>query len=141
MLQRSARCEERAGDGREEMGVFVGVEVGDVDAGALEFLYLGGGFAGDVFFADVAEEQGLEEVDERRAECFCRRGRSEWGWFPGADDGNAVGEDDVAAYAEGGVGAGYGDGVVEGWAGGHEGGGGEDAGLMELGDGSVDAGR
>ena len=46
----------------------------------------------------------------------------------------------MAAYAEGGVGVGDGDGVVEGGAGGHEGGGGEGAGLVELGDGAVDAG-
>ena len=63
-VERSARCEERAGDGREEVGVFVGVEVGDVDAGALEFLDLGEGFALDVLFADVAAKEGLEEVDE-----------------------------------------------------------------------------
>ena len=54
-------------------------------------------------------------------------------------DGGAVGEDDVAADAEGGVGVGDGDGVVEGGAVGHEGGGGEGAGGVELGDGAVDA--
>ncbi len=46
----------------------------------------------------------------------------------------------MAADAEVGVTADYGDGVSEGWAGGHEGGGGEDAGLVELFDGAVDAG-
>ena len=44
----------------------------------------------------------------------------------------------MAATAEGGVGAGDGDGVVEGWAGGHEGGGGEDSGGVEFADGAVD---
>ena len=46
----------------------------------------------------------------------------------------------MAADAEGRVGVGDGDGVVECGAGGHEGGGGEDSGLMELGDGTIDAG-
>jgi hypothetical protein len=63
-------AEERAEDGGEEVGVFVGVKVGDVDSGALEFLYLRCGFAKDVYFADVAEKEGLEKVDERGAEGF-----------------------------------------------------------------------
>ena len=54
-------------------------------------------------------------------------------------DGDAVCEDDVAADAEGGVGLGDGDGVVECRGVGHEGGGGERAGGVELGDGAVDA--
>jgi len=45
----------------------------------------------------------------------------------------------VAADAEGWGGVGDSDGVVEGWAGGHEGCGGEDACVVELGDGAVDA--
>ena len=44
--------EEGTGDGGEDVGVLVGVEVGDVDAGALELLDLGGGFAQDVVLAD-----------------------------------------------------------------------------------------
>ena len=50
------------------------------------------------------------------------------------------GKDDVAAYAEGGVGVGDGDGIGKSWAGGHEGGGGEDSGGVEFADGAVDAG-
>ncbi len=61
---------EGAGDGREEVGVFVGVEVGDVDAGALEFLYLSEGFALDVVFVDVVAEECLNEVDEGGPEGF-----------------------------------------------------------------------
>lgn len=41
--------EERAGDRGEEVGVLVGVEVGDLDSGALELLDLGESFAGDFF--------------------------------------------------------------------------------------------
>ena len=108
--------------------MFVGVEVGDVDAGALEFLDLGEGFAFDVFFADDAAEESLEEVDERGAEVFAV-GADEGGDAFGGRDGDAIGEDDVAAYAECGVGMGDGDGVLEGRAGGHESGGGEGVGL------------
>ena len=93
--------------------MFVGVQMGDVDSGALEFLDLGEGFAGDVLFADVAAEEGLEEVDERGAEGFAV-GADEGGDLFGGQDGDAVGEYDVAAYAEGGVGVGDGDGVVKG---------------------------
>ena len=57
-------AEERLGDGREEVCVFVRVEVGDADAGLLEFLNLSEGFALDVFFADLAAEEGLGEVEE-----------------------------------------------------------------------------
>ena len=57
--------EEWAGDGGEEVSVFVGVDVGDVDAGALEFLNLGDGFAGDLVLTDSAAKQGLEEVEQR----------------------------------------------------------------------------
>jgi peptidoglycan/LPS O-acetylase OafA/YrhL len=130
--------EESAGDGGEDVGVLVGVDVGDVDAGALEALDLGGGFADDVFFVDLAEEGGEEEVGEGGAEGF-GVAAEEGGDAVGVGEGCAVGEDDVAADAEGGMGAGDGDGVVEGGAVGHEGGGGEGAGVVELGDGAVDA--
>ena len=43
---------EGTGDGREEMGVLVGVEVGDVDPGTLEFLYLSERFAFYFVFPD-----------------------------------------------------------------------------------------
>jgi hypothetical protein len=131
-------AEERSGDGREEVGVFVGVEVGDADAGSLEVLDLGEGFALDVVFADDAAEERLDKVEERGAEVFAV-GAEESGDGLGRRDGGAVGEDDVAADAEGGVGAGDGDGVVERRAGGHEGGGGEGVGVMELRDGAIDA--
>jgi hypothetical protein len=46
----------------------------------------------------------------------------------------------MTADAEGGVGMGDGHGVIEGWAGGHEGRRGEDAGAVEFEDGAIDAG-
>ena len=55
-------------------------------------------------------------------------------------DGDAVGEDDVATDAEVGTGEGEVDGLLEGGACGHEGGGGDGAGVVKLGDGPVDAG-
>ena len=62
--------EKRAGDGREEVGMFVGVEVGDVDADLLELLYLREGFALDVLFADPAAQEGLNKIDERGPKGF-----------------------------------------------------------------------
>lgn len=53
---------------------------------------------------------------------------------------DSVGEDDVAAYAECGVAAGDGHGVVEGGAGGHEGSRSEGSGEVKFKDGTVDAG-
>ncbi len=120
------------------MGVFVGVEMGDVDAGTLELLHLGGGFAFDVVFADSAAQERLDEVDERGAKVFAVGADERGDAFRGRD-GSSVGEDDVAADAESGVGMGDGDCVLEGGAGGHEGGGGEGVGLMKLRDGAVDA--
>src|SRR5882757_11484388 len=46
----------------------------------------------------------------------------------------------MAAYAERWIGVGDGDGVVEGGAGCHEGGGGEGLGLVKFCDGAIDAG-
>src|ERR1035441_8008505 len=40
--------EQRPGDGGEEVGVLVGIEVGNGNAGALQLLYLGESFAGDL---------------------------------------------------------------------------------------------
>jgi hypothetical protein len=131
-------AQERARDPGEEVGVLVGVEVGDANAGALELVELGKGFALDLGLADLAAEEGLEEIEEGGAEASAV-GAEKGGNGRGAGDGEAVGEDDVEADAEGGMGVGDGDGVVEGGAGGHKSGGGEGAGLMELADGAVDA--
>ena len=46
------------------MGVLVGVDVGDVDAGALEALNLGLGFACEIGFVDGVAEGGLGEIEE-----------------------------------------------------------------------------
>jgi len=131
--------EEWARDGGRQMRVLVCIEVGDVDAGALELLNLGKGFAGDVFCADAAAKERLNEIEQGRAKGFAV-GAEETGDCIGRRDGNSIGEDDVAADAEGWVSTGDGDGVVEGWAVGHEGCRGEDAGGVELADGAVDAG-
>src|SRR5437899_3224204 len=95
--------------------------MGDVDAGTLELLHLGYGFAFDVVFTDCAAQEGLNEIDERGAEVFAV-GADEGGDGFRGRGGSSVGEEDVAAYAEGWIGMGDGDGVVEGGARGHEGG-------------------
>ena len=55
-------------------------------------------------------------------------------------DGNAIGEHDVATDAEAVMGAGDADGIVERRTAGHERGGGEYPGLVQFGDGAIDAG-
>ena len=123
---------------REEVSVLVSVDVGDADAGTLELLHLGDGFAFDVLFADCAAQESLDEVDERWAKVFAV-GADEAGDRLGRGDRSSVGEDDVTAYSEGWVGVGDGDGILERCAGGHERGGGDGSGLVELRDGAIDA--
>lgn len=130
--------QERTGDGREEMSVFVGVEVGDVDSGTLESLDLGEGLALDVVLGDAAAEERLNEVGEAGTEGLAVGAEEGWDAL-GMGGGDAVDEGDVAADAEGGKGARDGGSVLECRAGGHEGGGGEDAGAMELRDRTIDA--
>jgi len=54
--------EKGASDGREEVGMFVGVDVSDVYAGALELLNLSESFAFDVIFTDGAAEESLNKI-------------------------------------------------------------------------------
>jgi hypothetical protein len=56
-------AQERTGDGGEEMSVFVGVDVGDVYAGALEFLNLSECFVLYLGFADFAAQESLNKVN------------------------------------------------------------------------------
>lgn len=132
-------AQQRSKDSRKEVSVFVGVEMSDFDACEIEFPDLGCGLAFDIVFANLAAQEGLDEVDERRTKGFAVRTDERWDVFRrrGRD---AVGEDDVTAYTKGGVGAGDGDRIVKGLAGSHEGCRGEGAGLMEFGDSAIDAG-
>ena len=131
-------AQQRAGDGREEVGVLVGVDVGDVDAGALELLDLGEGFALDVVFADGAAEESLNEVDERGAKVLAV-GAEERGDAFGGETGVPSVRTMWQPTPRVGMGVGDGDGVVERGAGGHQGGGGEGAGLVKFCDGAIDA--
>ena len=115
--------EKRAGDCGEGVGVLVRVDVRDGDAVLLDAEDLGVGFLGDVGFMDAAEQEVADEVGELGSETAAV-GTEECGDGVGRGEGGAVGEDDVAADGEGGVGAGDGNGVVECAAAGHEGGGG-----------------
>lgn len=129
---------QRTRDGGKEMGVFVGIGMRNGNACTLESVNLSLSLALDLGFADLAAQDSLNEIKERRTKGFAigpEKGRDGFG----RRGRSAVGEDDVAADAERGSGAGDGDGVVEGRAGGHESGGGEDTGGVELGDGAVDA--
>ncbi len=104
----------------------------------LEVKNLGGGFADELGWIDGAAEEGGDEAGERGSEALAVG--AEGGDGARGGDGGSVDEDEVAADAKRGVLAGEGGGFFEGGACGHEGGGGEAAGLIELDDGAVDAG-
>jgi hypothetical protein len=80
------------------MRVFVGVDVSDADSGLLEFLNLSESLAFDLLLADFAAQECLEEVDERGTKGFAI-GAEECGDGFRWGDGNAIGEEDVTAYA------------------------------------------
>ncbi len=130
-------ADEGAGDAREEVGVFVGVDVADTESGALQGADLGGGFALDVGFGDAAALEGKEEAGQGVAQAA--RWCEERGDAGECGEGCAVDEDDMAADVKGGMSVGCLDGVLKGGATGHEGGGGKGAGGVELRDGAVDA--
>lgn len=119
-----SEVQQRARNGGKEVSVLVSIEVGDVDAGALKLLDLGQGLALNVVLADLSAEEGLYEVDEAGPEGFSV-GTQKSGDAIGMGDGNAVGEDDVAAYAKLRVRAGDVDGIVECRTGSHQRGGGQ----------------
>ena len=131
-------AQQRPGYGGEEVRVFVGVEVSDADAGALQPLDLGEDFALNLIFTDGAAQQRLHEVDQRRSKglaVWAKKGRNTFRW----GDWGAVGKDDMAADAEGWVRVRDGNGVVKGRAGCHKSSGGKGSGTMELCDGTIDA--
>ncbi len=115
-----------AEDGGEEVGVFVGVEVGGLEAGGEDFFRLEAELGEDVPLAGgEGAEEGGDIGGERAA---------------GLGEAGALDDLEVDADVEGGVGVGELDGVVEAGAGGHEGGGGEDAVEVGFEDAGVDFG-
>lgn len=108
-------------DGWEEMSVLVGIEMRNGDTGALQLLNLGECFAFNLVFADNATQESLYEVEERRPEGFAI-GAKQRGDAAGFRNRRAVGEDNMAANSESRMGVGDRDSIVEGRAGGHEGG-------------------
>ena len=81
-----------AGDGREQVCVFVAVDVGDVEAGALQLLDLRLGFAREVLGADGVAQGGLGEIDYGRPEGFAVRAEQRRD-VERVRDGDAVDED------------------------------------------------
>lgn len=81
---------ERTGYSGEEVGVFVCVEVSDIDSGALQLLYLGKGFAFDVILANVASQQRLYEVHEAGSESLAVGAQKRW-YAVRVRDGDAIG--------------------------------------------------
>ena len=135
---------ERANDGtrdtREEMRVLVGVSVGESEAGALELLDLRERFALDLVLPDGAAENTEREVAQRVAEFAAIRSQQR-GDSGRIGDRRAINENDVTADAEGGACQGDGDSVVERGSGSHQCCGGDSTGVVQLGDGAIDAGR
>lgn len=129
--------EQRLEDGREDVGVLVGVHVGDGDAGLLEALDLGGGFGFDFLFADAAQHEVANKFAEGGAEFVVLA--EQGGDLLLGRGGLTVDQNDVAAYAQGRRLACGPHGIVEGGSGCHEGGGGERALYRELKNGAVDA--
>ena len=143
-MARMPDCSRARDDGacnaREQVGVLVCVDVRELEAGPLQLLDLCERFALDVVLTNGAAKNAEREVAERVAEGAavraeqCRDGG-------GIRDRSSVDEDDVTADAEGGTCEGECDGVVESRAVGHQGCGGDRAGVVQLGDGAVNAGR
>ena len=95
------------------MSVFVGVEVRRLNSDALKLLNLGESLAANILFADFAAQQSLKEVDKRRTKRFAI-GADQTRNALGRRDGQAIGENDMTAYTEGGVRVGDFDSIVEG---------------------------
>lgn len=130
--------EQRPADCGEEMCVLVGIEVRDVEACCLELADLCEGFGSDVGCAQLTTHDCEDEGEERGAEVYVV-GADKRGNGGGGRGGSAVGEDDVAADAERRVALRDANGVVEGRACGHEGGGAEDAGAIKVFDSPINA--
>ncbi len=88
--------EERARDAGEDVGVLVRVDVGEGDALLQDASDLREGFARDVGFGNLVEEDGCKEVGGGRTERLAV-GAGQGGDSLGRREGYAVGQDDVAA--------------------------------------------
>jgi hypothetical protein len=120
------------------MRVLVAVQVRDADADTLQLLDLGERFADNVFLTDAAKEKCADELGKCRPESLTIRAEQTGDGFWWGDR-RSVGEDDVATNSERGVSVGDSYGIVEGPAVGHQSGGGEDPGSVQLADRPVDA--
>ena len=120
------------------MRVFVGVDVMPWRAGLLESVDLGLSFALDVGFTDAAEKECLDKVHQGRAEGFSVGDRAGEGMVSGGEAGMPSVRTMWQPTPRVGSLCGC-DGVLEGGACCHERCGGEDARLMEFGDGAIDA--
>jgi hypothetical protein len=122
------------------MGVLVRVDVRELEAGVLQLLDLRKRFALDVVLGDGSAKNAEREVAERVAEGAAVRTKQRRNGC-GIGDRRSVDKQDVTTDTEGGPREGKHDSIVEGAAGGHQGCGGDSAGIVQLGDGAVDTGR
>lgn len=132
--------DDRTRDAREQVGVFVGINVCEFQAGVLKLLDLCECLALDVVLRDGAAEDAEREICERGAEGTAVGAEQCWDacWVR---DWCAVDEDDMAADSERRAVERDRDGVIEGCTVGHEGCGGDGARFVQFGDGAIDAAR
>ncbi len=131
-------ADQRCEHAREHVGVLVGVNVGDGDAGGLDATDLRDGLALDFRSVDAAAEEVDHELGEAGAETST--GRERWK-LAGMERRVAIHENNVAADSERCLHEGGVRGVAKGCPGGHQCRGGQDFEGIQFQDGAVHAFR
>src|SRR5271157_4802297 len=108
------------------MGVFMGIQVGDSNAGRLQFTDLRGGLGFNLISSDAAADRAQSEAAQTLVKAVSNFSRSESCSLSLAKHGQTVHEYDVATHAHLGRRFCALDGVLECQTIGHEGGGGHD---------------
>lgn len=118
------------------MGVLVGVEMGEREAGGLELRHLRGRFGGNFSGGEAVAQGGTRKAHEPRPECRVFGERRN---LPGCGHGCELNQINMTADRKLRQSAGEGNGFVQLSARGHHAGGGDNAVLVRLDDGAVDA--
>ena len=118
------------------MGVLVGVEMGEREAGGLELRHLRRRFGSDFGGGKAVAQGGTRKAHEPRPESRAVGERRNLSW---RGHGYKLDQINMTADRKLRQGAGKGNGFVQLSAHGHHAGGGDNAALVRLGDGAVDA--
>ncbi len=118
------------------MGVFVGVKMGEREAGGLELRHLRRRFGGDFGGGEAVAQGGTRKAHKPRPES---RAVGERRNLPGRGHGTKLDQINMTANRKLRQSAGKSYGFVQLGAPGHHAGGGDDAALVRFGDGAVDA--